>query len=175
VTLLPPNATSAERAVDAALARLSDVPVVIRELWNADTCPEPLLPYLAWALSVDVWDAAWPIARKRSAIRSAWSLHRLKGTRKAVSDAVASVGGAVVLREWFEQSPEGVPGTFQAVVAGGGATVTAEYQNQLIAAIERAKPASRHFTVGTGIDMAGAIGMAGVLRAWLFTRLELTD
>ncbi|GHK16942.1 hypothetical protein ECZU03_07310 [Escherichia coli] len=32
------------------------MPVPLRTLWNWRTCPVKLLPYLAWALSVDRWD-----------------------------------------------------------------------------------------------------------------------
>ena len=37
--LLPPNSTPAERALAEAVSRLGDVPVKIREVWDADTIP----------------------------------------------------------------------------------------------------------------------------------------
>lgn len=172
-TLLPPNATAAERAIEAAIARIGDVPVPIRALWNPSSCPVELLPYLAWAFSVDVWDASWPEYRQRAAIAASFDLHKHKGTRQAVENAVAAIGGSVVLREWFEQSPLGTPGTFQAVIATGGATVTAEFQNQIIDAIERSKPVSRHFSVGVGIDLLEEVSVNCIVRFGTFTRLEL--
>lgn len=35
--------------------KLKKTPVSIRELWNPDTCPANLLPWLAWSFSVDRW------------------------------------------------------------------------------------------------------------------------
>ena len=52
-SLLPHNASPQERAIEAATARLADVPVPLRDLWNPETCPAELLPWLAWAFGVD--------------------------------------------------------------------------------------------------------------------------
>jgi phage tail P2-like protein len=100
--LLPPNATADEKAIASALSRLSDVPVPIRELWNPDTCPAELLPWLAWALSVDVWNTAWPEAKKRQVIKAAIVVHRHKGTPYAVEEAFRAVNIRATVKEWFE-------------------------------------------------------------------------
>ncbi|MFN3624614.1 MAG: phage tail protein I [Hyphomicrobium sp.] len=78
--LLSPNATAYERALAGATGRLSDIPVPIADLWRWDTCPEEHLPWLAWAMSVDLWNDNWPIERKRNLIRESFDLHRRKGT-----------------------------------------------------------------------------------------------
>ncbi len=48
---------------------------------DADRLPVDLLPYLAWALSVDRWDKDWPAERKIAVIQRSYWLHRRKGTR----------------------------------------------------------------------------------------------
>ena len=63
-TLLPPSSTAWMRSTEAATARLSGITVAIRTLWTPTACPVDLLPYLAWALSVDRWDKDWPAERK---------------------------------------------------------------------------------------------------------------
>lgn len=83
--LLPPGATPFERAMEAVSATrsvevLDRLVPAIAQVWSPDTCPAPLLGYLAWSLSVDVWDDAWPEAKKREACRKAVMLHRLKTT-----------------------------------------------------------------------------------------------
>ncbi|MEN1451482.1 phage tail protein I, partial [Pseudomonas aeruginosa] len=55
--LLPRNATELEQLAAQALADIQRVPIPLRTLWNPSTCPVPLLPYLAWAFSVDRWDS----------------------------------------------------------------------------------------------------------------------
>lgn len=95
--LLPPNATRQERAISLAADRAVDVPV--RNLWNPQTCPEGILPWLAWALSVDEWNAAWPVDQKRSAIAASIETHRRKGTIGALRRALQSLGYEVEIDE----------------------------------------------------------------------------
>lgn len=91
-TLLPPNATAAEHRIEQATARLGSLPVTLRELWKVDTCPDNLLPWLAWALQVDVWDPAWSDETQRSVISGAIDVHRRKGTMWSIKRALANAG-----------------------------------------------------------------------------------
>lgn len=90
--LLPVNATPAEVAIEAATARIADVPLPIRDLLVPDACPEPVLPWLAWSLSVDEWFSSWPVDRRRAVVASSAEVHRRKGTRFAVVQAIAAAG-----------------------------------------------------------------------------------
>lgn len=91
-TLLPHNATAAERAFEAVLRDAFMPPVPLREIWDPETCPAALLPWLAGAFSVDEWDPGWSESAKRSAIAQSFSVHRKKGTIGAVKEAVAAAG-----------------------------------------------------------------------------------
>jgi len=95
--LLPINATTQERAISLAVDRLPDVP--IKTLWTPQTCPEAQLPWLAWALSVDEWDAAWPIETKRQAVADSIEQHRKKGTVGALRRALQRLGYEVEIDE----------------------------------------------------------------------------
>lgn len=66
--LLPTGSSLLEVAAAKACAEIEKTPVSIRELWNPDTCPANLLPWLAWSFSVDRWDDKWPEATKRAVI-----------------------------------------------------------------------------------------------------------
>lgn len=92
-SLLPPSSTPLERALDLTAAnRIAGLPSIIPTLWNADTCPKALLPYLAWALSVDEWDELWSEDKKRAAIREARYIHQHKGTPGAIRRALSAIG-----------------------------------------------------------------------------------
>lgn len=91
-SLLPPNATALEHAADAAMARIADVNVPIADLWNPDLCPEAVLPWLAWALSVEPWDADWPIWQQRQVINASIPTHRIKGTVAAIRSVLTAAG-----------------------------------------------------------------------------------
>jgi phage tail P2-like protein len=124
--LLPPNADPQERAQSEAIARLSDVPLLVRESWNPQTCPAALLPWLAWALSVDEWDTAWTEQEKRDVIQASLMIHRHKGTIGAVRRALTPLGYLIEVVEWWEMTPQGDPYTFSIVMGTGSKPVTAE-------------------------------------------------
>lgn len=91
-SLLPPNATAQERAIEAAIARMVDVPVPIGDLWSPEKCPAELLPWLAWAFGVDEWETDWPEEAKRAAIRDSVAIHRKKGTVWAIRRVLRNAG-----------------------------------------------------------------------------------
>lgn len=90
-SLLPYNASAAERALEAAGTDAIGIPIVegFREPWR---CPAALLPWLAWSLSVDDWDPDWPVETKRQVIAQSVEVHRHKGTIGAVKTALRAMG-----------------------------------------------------------------------------------
>jgi phage tail P2-like protein len=96
--LLPNNRTPLEAALEGANAARFPLPTeLVASVWNPDTCPADLLPYLAWGLSVDLWDNNWQEATKREVCRKALALHRLKTTPAGIK-AHVKVAGAEVLK-----------------------------------------------------------------------------
>ncbi|MCV4725358.1 phage tail protein I, partial [Escherichia coli] len=86
--------------------------------------PVHLLPYLAWAFSVDRWDRNWPEETKRQVIRDAWLIHRHKGTISALRRAIEPLGYLIRVSEWWEFGGE--PGTFTVEVGTLDSGVTEE-------------------------------------------------
>lgn len=95
--LLPPNATPPERALSLATGR--EVQVPIKQLWSPATCPAAVLPWLAWALSVDEWDSTWPVETQRQVIAASIEQHRKKGTVGALRRALQRLGYEVEIDE----------------------------------------------------------------------------
>lgn len=171
-SLLPPNATPAERAIERAVSHT--LPVPIRDLWNADTCPVSLLPWLAWALSIDSWKDYWPENVKRARVRVAIEIQRQKGTAKSVRDMVASFGGAIELREWWQFSPPKTPHTFEMTMtlSGQGGAPSAQFVDDVIAEVTRTKPVRSHFTFTQGVNATAGIGIVAAGRAAVYRRLQ---
>lgn len=175
-SLLPNNATTQELALEQASARVGDVPIVIRDLWNADTCPAELLPWLAWSLSIDNWKDYWPESVKRLRIKSAVSIQRHKGSVASVRDVVASFGGALSLTEWFEMVPQGDPYTFAVVLlVGADVPATAEYQQDIIDEIAQTKPERSHFTLTAAVSGTSGVGMQSAARPCVYARLSTKE
>lgn len=164
MTLLPGNTTPLERQAAEALAQIQRVPVPIRDLLNPERCPTPLLPYLAWAFSVDRWDSKWPEAAKRRAIRSSFFIHTRKGTIGALRRVVEPLGYLIEVVEWFNTVPEGVPGTFVLKIGVLDTGITDEMYDELTWLIDDAKPLTRHL-VGLAITLAttGYLRLAAAL------------
>ncbi|OHV11199.1 phage tail protein I [Kushneria phosphatilytica] len=150
--ILPPNATALERAAAEALAELERVPVPLRTLWNPDTCPAPLLPYLAWAFSVDRWDPTWSESAKRSVVKAAFYVHQHKGTISALRRVVEPLGYLLEVEEWWQQSPEGEPGTFALRIGVTDTGITEGTYTEMTRLVEDAKPLTRHIV---GLDLLG--------------------
>lgn len=176
-SLLPNNATNLERNIEQVTSRIDDVPVdEIYKLWNPDTCPAELLPWLAWAMSLDAWKSYWPEEVKRARIRNALEIQRKKGTVKSVRDVVESFGGNMSIRQWHETVPRGVPHTFEiSLIVGGSVPGTAEYQQDVINEVTRVKPKRSQFTLIAGVLAEGGIGMQAIVRTASYIRIETIE
>ena len=159
--LLPGNATELEHLAAQALAQIERVPVPLRDLWNPDTCPVALLPYLAWAFSVDRWSQSWPESAKRNSIKAAYFIHSRKGTIGALRRVVEPLGYLIEVREWWEELPEGVPGTFRLLIGVLDTGITEAMYQELTWLIDDAKPLSRHLIgLAIGLEVRGSTYVA---------------
>lgn len=145
--LLPPNSTAAEHALAQSVARLSDVPVPIRDLWNPATCPATFLPWLAWGLSIDFWDSAWTEAQKRAAIADAIEQQRRKGTPASLRAVLDRFDPMIAMVEWFDDPDTLDPHTFRLELPLAAESAVA-YSDALILAllrdIAKVKPLRSH-------------------------------
>ncbi|EIW8782000.1 TPA: phage tail protein I [Klebsiella pneumoniae] len=160
-TLLPPSASAWMRGAEAATAKLSGITVAIRTLWTPTACPVDLLPYLAWALSVDRWDKNWPAEKKIASIQQSYWLHRRKGTRAAVRRVIEDMGFSATFAEWFDVGDE--PGTFRLEIDVNEVGLTSKTLDELNRLIDGARPVSRHIsqlTLSTSTRGTAFVGAA---------------
>lgn len=157
--LLPPNRTQLEAAIADATAFTVD-PSAIAKLWSADDCPAALLPWLAWALSVDGWELADTEAERRALIKTSIDLHRHKGTVWAVEEAIKAAGyaDAQIIEGLPQRRHDGAGGyagadsyasgqwaVFRLLLdIGEGRPISAAEAARVRQAVERWKPARAH-------------------------------
>ncbi|WP_392430775.1 phage tail protein I [Edwardsiella piscicida] len=141
-SLLPPSASGFMRCIERAETGIEQIPVPLNTLWDPDHCPAPLLPYLAWARSVNRWDKNWPEQTKRAVIRASWKIHRHKGTIYALRQAVEPFGYLLKVNEWWQTGGE--QGTFSLEIGVRDQGITDETYRELERLINDAKPTSRH-------------------------------
>nr|BFD39973.1 phage tail protein I [Pseudomonas sp. FFPRI_1] len=158
-SLLPVNSTPLERALEAVNA--NDTAILLRTLYNPDTCPAHLLSQLAWAWSVDRWDPRWSETVKRNAIRASYFIHARKGTIGALRRVVEPLGYLIEIVEWFNTVPQGVPGTFTLKVGVLDTGITEEMYQELERLIDDAKPVTRHLTgLAISLETQGTLNIS---------------
>ncbi len=168
--LLPPNATTEERALEAAMARVENVQIPIKDLMDPQTCPANLLPFMAWAMSVDNWSPDWPESIKRKVYAAALKVHQIKGTEGAVIDALSALGMKAVVLKWFEY--EGVRGKFKVDVDLEGRGYSKEESSATMAVILNAKNTRSHLDTLT-IHLANRSNAPKMASAMVYSQ-ELT-
>lgn len=177
VTLLPPNATPLERALEAGTARIGAIDTPIDTLLDPARIAARWLPWLAWGLSVDAWDSAWSEGTKRQAVAESISLHRMKGTRASVDLILSRIDGLARVIEWHEERDRLAPHRFEieiplvtTVGAAGGTRAQAAIVDEIITAIDRVKPLREHLTVVQALTLSGGVAVQGHARLAAYRR-----
>ncbi|CAX57650.1 Phage tail protein I [Erwinia billingiae Eb661] len=149
-SLLPPSASDLERRLAAACSDMANLSVPLRDLLNPDVCPVRLLPYLAWAWSVDRWDEGWTESVKRKVVKDAFYIHQHKGTTTAIRRVVEPFGFLLRISEWWKNGD--APGTFRLDIGVQDQGISEETYQELERLISDAKPVSRHL-IGMSINL----------------------
>lgn len=139
--------SAAAQAIDPQLRLLAlnvDVPAIYASI---DKLTSSQLDHIAVQYDLDVWRDSWPVTLKRSILKTAIPIKRKVGTVGAVKDALASIGSAATIIEWWQTEPKGEPHTFtiyatQSEIEG---TIDEEMQADLMAMIDDAKPLRSHY------------------------------
>ena len=91
-TLLPPNHTAFEEAFDLTGARIDELAVDIPKLVRPWEIPATHLAWLAWGLSVDLWEPEWSEEKHRTLAARALPMHARKGTQASIAEHIRIMG-----------------------------------------------------------------------------------
>lgn len=178
-SLLPFNASELEKSVEAATCRAFEIPVPINTLWNPISCPENLLPWLAWALSVDTWDSEWPETIKRRVIAGSLQVHRSKGTLSSIRRVLRGLNIQADISEWFQH--EGPPHTFRLTAwtdeqpGGSDAPIlSASLYRNLVRVVNAVKPVRSHYDFIIGVRFNSECQFGNRVNAMVSTRSAWT-
>ncbi|MCJ1959641.1 phage tail protein I [Novosphingobium mangrovi (ex Hu et al. 2023)] len=174
MSLLPPNATAAERALEEAMLSGIDLSAVgtLHDPW---TCPAEVLPFLAWFVAISHWDTTWSEAQKRAAVAAAIPFHKIKGTRAAVEQVLARFDEKLSVREWWEIDPPRPAHTFEVradALEIPASFLTQEVAEAIIADVAAAKPLRAHFDFVQNLDLASGLHVAGGARGGAVARAD---
>jgi phage tail P2-like protein len=172
---LPPNATKLERDVSETFTSISNIPNPISTIYNVDTCPEHLLPWLAWALSVDFWDSSFSTAQKRQSIKKSFEIHLKKGTVASLEYALKILNITFDITEWFENG--GDPYTFilnvyaDSSFENNGVIITDVIAEKVVQIVQQTKPVRCHGQINVGARLNSDMPMASNANILPYTHL----
>ncbi len=159
------------------MCRATDLPVFIDTLWNPETCPVNLLPWLAWALSVDTWDSAWTETVKRRVVAESVHVHRRKGTLSSIHRVLNGFNIHAEISEWFQHGGE--PYTFRLTAwadeqpDGDGAPILdASLYRNLVRAVNSVKPVRAHYDFNVGARFSSEIRFGSNALSVTHTRVD---
>jgi hypothetical protein len=95
-SLLPPNASATERALEAAGAPTAD-PAPLGRLYAPEAIPARLLPWLAWSWDAPWWHSLLDAREKRALLAGSLAWHKRAGTLSAYRDVGRWAGCEVLL------------------------------------------------------------------------------
>ncbi len=174
MSLLPPNSVEDERALEAAMLSGIDI-AAVGTLWNPETCPAEVLPFLGWGLAISHWDTEWTEAEKRSAVAAAMAFHKIKGTRAAVEQVLARFHPLLTVTEWWEMNPKGDPHTFEVRANALEIDVdflTEEVANAIIRDVAAAKTLRSHFNFVQSLEAQATLYLASGGMVGTMTRAD---
>jgi phage tail P2-like protein len=69
---------------------------IIKDQWDPDAISSQNLPFLAYAMGVNLWEADWSVDFRRYWVKNQWTLKTIRGSLYGISTYVAAVGGQVL-------------------------------------------------------------------------------
>lgn len=175
--LLPHNSTQLERAL-ATACDLGIDPEIIRGVADSARCPVNFLPWLAWAMSVEGWEAADTEEQQRALIRQSIPIHKHKGTVGAIRRVLKAVGVTATYKEWT-QIPGAVPYSFELIAwandnrPGEGTILSPQLFQRLRALIDATKNERSHYQLKLGARFDSTLGLANASQVQVLDRRTL--
>lgn len=171
MSLLPPTTSDIERRLESLGERYS-LGSAYQDLWNPWLCPEPLLIYLAWALSVDEWNDSWAESVKRNVCASSIDIHRMKGTTKSMQDSIDTLGHNAEIKYRYDD-PEIPKGKFRIRIKANDVPITDALYQEMLRVVNSSKRGTLHldgFSVSSSSRLESQKVIASVIGERISTK-----
>ena len=168
------NVRACAEALDGQLQEVSanvDLPSIYM---NLDSLTSERLDHLAAAWDASVWRQGWPVKIKRNVLRNVILEKRKRGTLGAVKAAIETIGSFSEIKEWWQESPKGIPHTFTVTALLGrfDGVLEKELQEDILALIDDAKPVRSHYRFILNVAYSGLLGISGLYRRLTYARVR---
>lgn len=168
------NVKASAEALDPSLQDVSrnvDIPSIYIRI-NSLTSEQ--LDHMAAAWDASVWRQSWPIEIKRNVLHNVILEKRKRGTLGAVKKAIETIGSYTEITEWWQENPKGTPHTFKVIASLNhyDGVLESEFQEDLFALIDDAKPVRSHYDFILQRRYTGEIGAIGLYRKLAYARVK---
>ena len=178
MSLLPPNATPWMKVVESvsreAVEKFLHKENIIDDLtnlWSSEAAPKSVIPYLAWALGVDIWKTLSVLRDSRgldprALVGEYLAIRKIRGTLESLERAYSLIGIGVSVEEWFEKGEaqhdteiiDRRPHHFTInLYAHDGHALTEEEKSLLFLVTNQIKPLAAKWNFKIEINMANPI------------------
>ena len=174
-SILPPGSTALQKALEQTAAGLLDVGVPLRDQWSPWDCPLEDLPWLAWGLSVDIWDSKWTEAQKREAVADAIAFQRRKGTRASLRTVLDRFDRLIEIVEWHQDREVLDPFSFRLelpLLAQSDVFYDEALVDQIMRDIAQVKPVRAHMLAVYRVRAEAQAWLVSAAQAGGLTRLD---
>lgn len=177
-TLLPPplKRDLNLRAQESLAAELRMVPIENVVIYDFDNVSASALVHLAEQFNIleAGWELATTEAQKRALLKEAIALHRIKGTRYAVTRSLELLGVVANVIEWWEEMPMAAPFTFRVFIdptaqPAGSPALDGVRMAQIFKAVTFWKNVRSHYLLDVELDSTMQTAWVGIGNAsqWL--------
>lgn len=176
--LLPESLThdhqmaTAAAAVDPQLRAVAGVVDVVAIYAHIDELTSEQLDHFAVGRNLTTWRESWPLDLKRSVAKSIIAQKARMGTLSAVKNVLASLGSAVSIVEWWQESPKSAAHTFKITATLGDieGTLAEQMQEDFFLLLDASKPVRSHYTFTLSQNVKGGIQVGGAASTASFAR-----
>jgi len=171
MSLLPVTTSDLERKLES-LGERYDLGTIHRVLWNPKLCPEELLIYLAWALSVDEWNDSWPESVKRKVCENSLDIHRMKGTTKSMQDSIDALGHNAEIKYRYDD-PSIPKGKFKIRIKANDVPITDSLYQEMRRVVNASKRGTLHLD-SFSVSSSSRLGVQKIAASVIGERVATT-
>ena len=171
-SILPKNASYLELSLEKTVSKFLEPKTFLKKsfddiflsLWDYRSCDESLLPYLAWALGVEIWNDGMSLSQKRQIIKTYLKIRKLRGTVWGLHLAFEALGVDARIKE---NASADDPYFFKLSVSGA---IDPKLKDQLYEIIDILKPLRTHYVLDYSINLESKTAVFGMIRSTQIAR-----
>ena len=164
--------------MESTIFSATDLDFEISKLYDYKSISEKMLPYLAWAVGVDIWsyDEQMSVEKKRELIKEYIAIRMLRGTKSSIEKAYKILGVKVEIeenpREIKENGELGDRLPFKFRLKISGQAISRDFKMEIMRMTDLLKPLKAHYHIDITFDFKDNLYLGVASRHTAVVRLK---